>query len=318
MRRFEGRLGRPVHTNSGLVWRDSAPSLAMIAEAVAVEGVAHTEIPAADVAQFFPGMRPDERDALWFPEAGSLLAADAIAGYLQMFGHNGGRSLFGPEATSVRSTTSGAVVTLDDGHTLESDVAVVCAGPGTSDLLPGIGLDIPLCAFLEQVVHLGRPTQPHLGDALPCLFDGPGEHGPGIYTMPTPGIGYKIGIDDPLRELKPVDIDRTPDPTRTKAIVARADEVLPSPGREVIDEFVCCWTDSLDGWFVIDRADSVVVACGDAGKGFKYAPAIGEILADLAEGGTRDSDFAAMSAQRFEGYDRISDWSPTSLGGAQA
>ena len=81
---------------------------------------------------------------------------------------------------------------------------------------------------------------------------------------------------------------------------------------------MCCWTDSPDGWFVIDRAESVVVACGDSRKGFKYSPAIGEILADLAEGGAPDADVAAMSAERFEGYDPSSDWSPTSLGGAQA
>ena len=48
---------------------------------------------------------------------------------------------------------------------------------------------------------------------------------------------------------------------------------------------------------MIDRAESVVVACGDSGKGFKYSPAIGEILADLAEGGVPDADVAAMSAR---------------------
>ena len=72
-------------------------------------------------------------------------------------------------------------------------------------------------------------------------------------------------------------------------------------GREVVDELVCCWTDSADGWFVVDRVGSVVVACGDAGKGFKYSPAIGEILADLAEGRPPDADVAAMSAARFAG-----------------
>ena len=112
----------------------------------------------------------------------------------------------------------------------------------------------------------------------------------------------------------PSDLDRTPDPDRTTAIVERADRILPSPGREVVDELVCCWTDSPDGWFVIDRAGSVVVACGDSGKGFKYSPAIGEILADLAEGGAPDADVAAMSAQRFEGHSPATTWAPDQLG----
>ena len=102
---------------------------------------------------------------------------------------------------------------------LHADVAVVCAGPGTPALLPGIGLEVPLRAFLEQVVHLGRAGRPDSSDLLPCLFDGPGEHDPGVYAMPTPGVGYKIGIDDPLRELVPGDLDRTPDPARTAAVL---------------------------------------------------------------------------------------------------
>ena len=163
-------------------------------------------------------------------------------------------------------------------------------------------------------MHLGLPDEPHAADATPCLFDGPGDHGPGIYTMPTPGVGYKVGIDDPLRELVPGDRDRNPDPDCTKAIVVRADAVLPAAGREVVDEHVCCWTDSADGWFVVDRVGSVVVACGDAGKGFKYSPAIGEILADLTEGGTPEPDVAAMSAMRFAGRPIDGDWVPTALG----
>ncbi len=318
LRRVEGRLGRPLHTRTGLVWRDADAPLRRIADAVASEGVARTEVPAASVGDFFPGLRPDGRDALWFPEAGALLAADALAGYLRLFEQGGGRTAFGPVVSSVRAAANGVEVTLDDDEVLHADIAVVCAGPGTPALLPGIGLQVPLQAFLEQVVHLGRPRPPDSSDLLPCLFDGPGEHHPGVYAMPTPGVGYKIGIDDPMRELVPGDLDRTPDPARTAAVLGWAADRLPGLGREVVDEQVCCWTDSPDGWFVIDRAESVVVACGDSGKGFKYAPAIGEILADLAEGGVPDADVAAMSARRFDGYDPSASWSPTSLGGDQA
>lgn len=318
LHRLEERVGRRLHHDAGLLWRDSAACLGQIADAVAAEGVRHTEIPAASVADFFPGLVADERDALWFPEAGTLLTAEAIAGYGRLFGRGGGRSLFGVEVTSVHTGPSGAVVSLADGRSLAADVAVVCAGAGTPELLAQIGIEVPLRAFLEQVVHLGRAADPHLSDDLPCLFDGPGAHGPGVYSMPTPGVGYKVGLDIPLRELVAGDLDRRPDPGQTRRIVDRVDHLLPSPGREVIDELVCCWTDSPDGWFVIDTVDSVVVACGDAGKGFKYSPAIGEILADLAEGGVADADVAAMSAQRFADHALDADWSPTSLGAARA
>lgn len=316
LHRLEARLGRSLHTRSGLLWRDTSTPLEALLSAVVDEGVPHTEVGAGAVAERFPGLVPDERDALWFPDAGSLFSADAIAGYLHLFQRGHGTLEIGQEARSVRTTTSGAEVVFDDGRRLEADAAIICAGPGTPALLAGLGLDVPLRPFLEQVVHLGVPAGRTGTDDLPCLFDGPDGDSPGVYAMPTPGIGYKVGIDHPLRELVPGDLDRSPDPDRTRAILRRADQILPLPGRKVVDELVCCWTDSPDGWFVIDTVGSVVVACGDSGKGFKYSPAIGEILADLAEGRAADADVVAMSTRRFAGLDTSSPWSPTSLGRA--
>jgi len=317
MDRLESRLGRPLRTRPGLLWRDADAALRQIADAVASEGVTHSEVPAANVGDALPGLRPDGRDALWFPEAGALLAAEAVAGYVELFDRGGGTSAFGRAVASVGSTSSGASVRFGDGEVLGADAAVVCAGPGTPALLPDLGLQVPLRSFLEQVVHLGDPGDSSAYDALPCLFDGPTADGAGVYTMATPGVGYKIGIDDPLRELRPGDDDRTPDPERTRAIAAWAERSLTSVGSEVVDELVCCWTDSPDGWFVVDTVGPVVVACGDSGKGFKYSPAMGEILADLVEGVPRDADVAAMSASRFAGYDGTT-WTPTSLGATQA
>jgi glycine/D-amino acid oxidase-like deaminating enzyme len=317
MERLESRLGRPLRTRPGLLWRDAEPALRQIADAVAAEGVTHTEVPAASVADLFPGLRPDGRDALWFPEAGALLAAEAVAGYVELVDRDEGVSLFGRGVSSVSPSSSGADVTLADGEVLHADAVVVCAGPGTPALLPGMGLEVPLRSFLEQVVHLGDAAGSAAYDDLPCLFDGPTAEGAGVYTMATPGVGYKIGIDDPLRELPPGDDDRTPDPERTRAILAWAARSLTSIGTDVVDELVCCWTDSPDGWFVVDVVGPVVVACGDSGKGFKYSPAMGEILADLVEGEPVSADVAAMSASRFAGYDGTT-WTPTSLGSVQS
>jgi glycine/D-amino acid oxidase-like deaminating enzyme len=315
MARLDGRLGRRVHTSSGLLWRDADPALRLIADAVVSEGVDHTEIPATAVGEVFPRLQADGRDALWFPEAGSLLAAEAIAGYLRLFGQGGGRTLFGATVSSVATTPYGVRITLTDGDPLVADAAVLCAGPGTAGLRDDLGLSIPLHTYLEQVVHVGFTARPHAEDATPCLFDGPGEHGAGIYCMPTPGVGYKVGLDSPLRELLPGDDDRQPDPGRTEAILQRVGSVLPVPGLQLVDEFVCCWTDSPDGWFIVDRDESLVVACGDSGKGFKYSPVMGEILADLVEGGAPDADVDAMSRRRFEGRHLDPHAPPTSLGG---
>jgi sarcosine oxidase len=46
----------------------------------------------------------------------------------------------------------------------------------------------------------------------------------------------------------------------------------------------CVYDNSPDGDFVLDRVGRVVIGAGTSGHGFKFAPLIGEVLADLATG----------------------------------
>lgn len=59
----------------------------------------------------------------------------------------------------------------------------------------------------------------------------------------------------------------------------------------LLSSVVCLYTNSPDSHFIIDRhprEPGVTVACGFSGHGFKFAPAIGEVLAELAlDGRTR-------------------------------
>jgi sarcosine oxidase len=59
-----------------------------------------------------------------------------------------------------------------------------------------------------------------------------------------------------------------------------------------------------DGDFIIDRlpgAPQIVVASPCSGHGFKFAPAIGAILADLATTGATRHDIARFTLGRFAG-----------------
>ena len=64
----------------------------------------------------------------------------------------------------------------------------------------------------------------------------------------------------------------------------------------------CLYTMTPDHDFLIDRlpgAPNIIVASPCSGHGFKFAPVIGEILADLAtEGGTRH-DISRFQLARF-------------------
>ena len=44
----------------------------------------------------------------------------------------------------------------------------------------------------------------------------------------------------------------------------------------------CTYTSTDDGTFVLDRRGRIVVGAGFSGHGFKFAPGVGGVLADLA------------------------------------
>ncbi len=299
MRRLTERAGTPVFLTRGLLWRDDE-SLPAVESTLAALGVAYTCVAPGDVDRFFPGLRGDGRDALWQPVAGVVLAETSLRAQLTLFQSAPGATLLERDVARVENAANGVRVVLSDGDIIDADVAVIAAGPGAAPLLSPLGLDLSLHPYLEQVVYFGDPANPAATDDFPCLFDGPSADRPGVYAMPSPGAGYKIGLDAPLRDYRAGDVDRRPDVGRSEVLRDRVRTDIPAVVPTVLNAQVCSWTDSPDGKFIVDRLEgAIVVACGDSGEGFKYSALMGEVLADLAEGRTPDPDIAQWSLARF-------------------
>jgi len=80
-------------------------------------------------------------------------------------------------------------------------------------------------------------------------------------------------------------------------------EHLPAADATLVNAKTCLYTVTPDGDFVIDTwpgASSVVIASPCSGHGFKFAPVIGEILADLATTGSTTHDIARFRLGRFD------------------
>jgi sarcosine oxidase len=299
MDRLASRSGVEVRLRRGLLWRD-AETVPAVGNALAEAGVDCTHVDPADVGRFFPGLRPDHRPAIWQLDAGPLLAAESLTAQAALFVADGGVLEVGPVIREIVRTPEGVRVVDANGSTRNADVVVLAPGPGAAPLLATLGLDLPLRPNLEQVVHFGN-GHPDGTDQLPCLYDGPLGAQPGLYAMPTPGRGYKIGMDRPLRDWTEGDDDRTPDAALVGTLTERVRRDLGAVPPTPIDAQVCSWTDSPDGRFVIDTLPGgIVIACGDSGEGFKFSALMGILLADLAEGRTPDSDVATFALSRFE------------------
>ncbi|MBB5866835.1 glycine/D-amino acid oxidase-like deaminating enzyme [Allocatelliglobosispora scoriae] len=115
----------------------------------------------------------------------------------------------------------------------------------------------------------------------------------GIYGLATPGQGIKVGFHGAGPEVDPDRRDLTPEPGRLAALREYARQWLPGVDADVVVPMSCTYTTTPDSNFVLDRRGPVIVATGFSGHGFKFVPATGRVLADLALDGTRpDRRFA--------------------------
>ncbi len=299
MERLARRSDRQVFLRRGLLWRDDG-TVDDVAAALAGEGVAHEVVEAAEVGRWLPGLRPDHRAAVWCEHAGPVLAEASLRAQLELFVAGGGTLRTGPEVVAVERGAHGVRFECVDGERLHGDVAVLAPGPGAGALLERLEVEVALRPRLEQVAHVAHHDGTAASDRYPCWFDGPVGERPALYAMATPGVGYKLGVDRPLRDWTVGDHDRTPDDELLgvvhDTVAADLDGFDPTP----FAAQVCCWTESPDNRFVIDRLDGgVVLACGDAGEGFKFSALMGEVLADLAEDRSVDADVASFALARF-------------------
>src|SRR5262249_50760934 len=98
--------------------------------------------------------------------------------------------------------------------------------------------------------------------------------------------------------------DRTVSAADEALIRAAVAEHIPAANGRLIAAKTCLYTMTPDGDFLIDRlpgASNIIVASPCSGHGFKFAPVIGEILADLATTGAPPHDMARFSLGRFGG-----------------
>ena len=82
------------------------------------------------------------------------------------------------------------------------------------------------------------------------------------------------------------------------------DKYLPGTFDGLLHSKVCLYANSPDENFIIDHLpgydETVSVACGFSGHGFKFVSVVGEMLADLSLDGKTDLPIGFLSAKRFK------------------
>ena len=116
--------------------------------------------------------------------------------------------------------------------------------------------------------------------------------------------GVKIAKHHHFDEaVDPENCDRTVSAADETAIRGVLEAHMPDADGPLRAAKTCLYTMAPDGDFILDRlpgCPQIIVASPCSGHGFKFAPVIGEILADLAVTDRTDHDISRFSLNRFD------------------
>ena len=147
---------------------------------------------------------------------------------------------------------------------------------------------------VAQVTFLEAPQLVERPGIVDWLMDG----GVGVYGHPVPGVGYKVAFDAGSTDPWLPDVEAwAPDATEEARVLAWLARRMPGVEPRVALTQRQPWTMTPDGDFAIDRRGPIVVAAGCSGHAFKFGPALGALVADVADGVERD-DLGLFSLDR--------------------
>lgn len=240
-------------------------------------GIAAELLTGAEAARRWPGMRFEET-VLHSSDAGVARAAAALRELERRIVAAGGDVRWNTRVTGIDETGETATVHTDSGA-LTADVVIVAAGAWTRTLLPEI--PFPALRVTEESPAHFAPRAPAARWPSFNHFVAPGSWPSNVYGMPTPGEGIKVGFHGIGDEVDPD--DRPFLPVRQQELADYVREWMPGLDADTAAPITCTYTTTPDEAFVLDRRGRIVVGAGFSGQGFKFAPGVGAVLADLAQ-----------------------------------
>ncbi|HST31476.1 MAG TPA: FAD-dependent oxidoreductase [Chthoniobacterales bacterium] len=237
--------------------------------------------------QRFPAFAPDRfQDGFFDPEAGYAESGRVVATLIDYTKSLGIELRDNTRVTALdEANDSVRGILLEGGHRIRGDAVVIAAGAWTPYLLPSTKTF--LRATGHPVFHLEPPTPDlFLPERFP--FFGADISTTGFYGFPLNRGIVKIANHGVGREMSPDSPDRVVTADDERDLRVFLETTIPSlANAPIVYTRICMYSDTNDGdfWIAPDpERPNLIVATGDCGHGFKFAPVLGEIVADAVEG----------------------------------
>ncbi len=309
-RDFEKITNSKLYYKTGLLYAGLPDSTIIrgVREASIKYNIEVKEITASRAQTQFPQFKiPVDYNVLLEPDAGFILPDVAIKLFAEQSIKKGAQLNSNEKVLNWTRNDTGVTVTTDKGS-YTSEKLIITAGPWVREIVP---YDFEL-KVTRQVIGWVEPVDKAIFvmDKCPCWVM-TAEKAQGIYY----GIPYlesdhfagpsglKFGHHYPGETTDPETINRNPNDMDRKTLQTIARKCFSKEMKTSIDMKTCIYTNSPDENFIIDFLPDydkdVVIATGFSGHGFKFAPVVGEVLADLAIVGRTTHPIEFLSAKRF-------------------
>jgi sarcosine oxidase len=309
------RTGRPLLVATGGL-TIGPPDARLVTGALAsarTHDLVHDVLEADAVARAYPLLQiPRGHVAVRDPRAGVLLAARCLAALLAAARADGAELRDGIAVDGWDAAGDGVRVRAG-GETLHAGRLVLAAGAWMPQLVPALA---PHLRVERNVVHWFRPGPASAIDAagigparLPVLVieDAPDHLLYALPSMRALGDDLEDGVKFARHHSGHLvadagAVDRAPSAADAAAIAPDVARYLPALAPAPVRSSVCCYTNTPDGHFVVDRHPAhaaVIVVSACSGHGFKFAPEVGRLVADLVADAPGDEALAPFSARRY-------------------
>ncbi|GAA1852428.1 N-methyl-L-tryptophan oxidase [Pseudonocardia ailaonensis] len=283
-RELEHETGAGLLTFTGGVDHGDPDSTGPLAASLAAHGIAYEWLDPQEAAERWPGRvfegrvlhQPDRSGRVHADQAVAAFGAAAV-GWGAVVRHRvavEALEIGGDDRVDVRTTAG----------TVRARRVVVTAGAWSAGLTAGL---IPLPALRvtqERPVHVvrrpGVPSGPtfihHVTDGWPSS----------VYGLAAPDGRVKLGFHG-VGRLRDPDAAPPPADARTaRLLLDYIDRYLPGLDGSTAETVECTYTSTPDAEFALVAQGPLTVGAGFSGHGFKFAPAIGRVLADMATDAT--------------------------------
>ncbi|MGH9465883.1 MAG: N-methyl-L-tryptophan oxidase [Terriglobales bacterium] len=307
-RQLERDTGEPLlHLTGGLMLgpAGSAPVRGSLASA-REHGLDHEVMDAAETGRRYPPLHlAAEEIALLDPEAG-YLNPEACLGALARQASGSGAELHWQEPVEAWEVDepNGCVVVRTGRGRYEAGRLLLCGGAWMPKLLEPPGLPLTPTRQVMAWFAPAANAAAFAPDRFPIYIWQP-EGELAFYGFPATGAaseGVKVArhaVPDPCTADS---VDRQIRASDIEAIRTRIARRIPDLNGRLLAAKTCMYTMTPDAHAILGfhpRHERVLVAGGFSGHGFKFAPVIGKILADLALEGRTRHPIALFSPRRF-------------------